>query len=143
MYPYFYIGFDLDINSIKAEELNIDMFKVLTEEEALAKCSIGNFKTVQIIAGTPDGVGIGYKPIKLQDFIDSGSVLPNSYCNLKEKRNIQVYLNGRVAEDGEDYEITKDSIRILWDVINQTDVFSFSIPIVISGGLEDLLYENH
>lgn len=129
MYPYFYIGVDINIKD--AAELDKpfnEVCKVMTEKEAQEPVELTRLKSVLVIAGTQIEQGlILHQPIKLQEFVAAGGRVPPG-CHL-ESCNLSIYINGKEAVRDEDYSVEKDKINILWDLILPEDTFSFRIPI--------------
>jgi hypothetical protein len=146
-YPYFFLGFSFNVNEIDPtsfeENLSkLKLFRRFTYEEAIAPVGEDVVQSILVLCGTPKPVNPGeplstceYTPILLKDFIASGCrVIPEA--NLYDTNNLKVYINGCVAVDGEDFAIDNyhNVIKILWDSIKDTDVFSFSISLKQRGG---------
>jgi hypothetical protein len=136
-YPYFFLGFETDIRNISPKLVgDLSIFKRFTFEDAIKAPDLLTVKSVNLICGIPEEINpnepasvCNYKPIFLKDFIASGGyVMPEAAIH--DRRNLKIYMNGNIAEEGEDYEIEVGAhrIKILWEVIKPTDVFSFVIP---------------
>jgi hypothetical protein len=143
-YPYFFLGFSFDIGSIDPDNLysmleNMSLFKRFSLEEINTPVSEDVVRSIQVMCGQAKEINpdepmstCEYNPIKLVDFLAcDGKVVDGA--DLKDTNNLKVYLNGQVAELGEDYELDSinQKINILWDDIEDTDLFSFSIPMKI------------
>jgi hypothetical protein len=142
LYPYFLLGFSFTIQSLDpdnfAEDLaSMKLFRRFTWEEGMACPDLDTVKSVNIMCGTPKEINpeepltvCEYTPIKLEEFIAAGCKVP-AQADLFDKNNIKIYLNGEIAVEGEDFVLDNVNhiVKIMWDVIKETDVFSYSIPL--------------
>jgi hypothetical protein len=134
-YPYFYLGLEINIEQISQETLtDPTVWRTFTKEEITVPCDPNMLRIVQAIGGTPipDKPSVEYTHIGLKEFISTGGVIPEE-CDLTDIQNIRIYFNGKPAEEGEDYELVhkEHKIKILWDKIEDTDIFSFSLPLKV------------
>jgi hypothetical protein len=140
-YPYFFLGFSFPIQDLDPEDLtkklsDLSLFRRFTFEEASVAPTEDEVKSISIICGTPKEIVVGepltvceYRPILLEDFISCGGQVLTQ-ADLSDKNNLKIYMNGEIAVEDEDYtlDIKNKKINILWDLVKDTDIFSYSIP---------------